>query len=91
MHSGLNVGQPRPDDARAGDQHHVPAGLDPLVSHGLAQKPLGSIANNRAADAATCHYSAAALGRVFQSLRRDDNNKRVGVRSSFTPHPLNIG
>lgn len=91
MNGGLNVRQSSPDDRGAGNQHHVPTGLDPFAPDGLTQQSFGAITHNGAADPAARHHGSAALKRIFQSVGRDDNNERVGVRSSFTPHPLNIG
>lgn len=92
MQRRSNLGEPGAYDGGSRHEDQIPTRLEALVSQRLAQQPLGSISNDRAADFAPRHHSGPTGRRdLGWGGRRDDNDERVGVRSSFTPHPLDIG
>lgn len=92
MQRSTHLDERGPNDRGAGNQKEIPPRLDRLAAQRLTQQPLGPIAHNGAADLATGHDGGPGLRfRRGKGAGRDHNNKRVGVRSSFTPHPLDIG
>lgn len=75
----------------AGDQEQVGPASDVRQDalHGGAQKTFGAIASHGGSHSAPGGDSHAHAGRVAGLGNQDD--KRVGIRLSKTPHPLEIG
>lgn len=65
-------------------------------AQGLAQQALGPITINGGADTLTGHKADTEGGSGWPGLTSgvppgDKNDKRVGVRSTIAPHPLEVG
>ncbi|HRF46621.1 MAG TPA: hypothetical protein PLC98_03260 [Anaerolineales bacterium] len=83
--------KPGPDDGGASHEHQIPPGSQRFTPGSFTQQTLGPVADDGASDAPTRHDGNPTRGAVRLGGRDNQNNERVGVRSSFTPHPLDFG
>ena len=76
---------------RAGDQEQVGSGCEVWEDalHGGAQESFGAITSHRVTDCSSRRDADAGAGLVAGLGYQ--HNKRVGIRLSKTPHPLEIG
>ena len=78
-------------ERRAGDQEEVGSGrkVRKDATHRGAQETLGAVPPHRVPDCPSGRHAHTDAGQVAGLCYQ--HNKRVGIRSSKTPHPLEVG